>query len=563
MTYIKDIVKPGDIIPRAFNLIDAGCGTGKTTFCTEGLFSLFPGLKPEEIVFATSRSIVANQMTQNKNVQVERAYIPEDCYNKNDPDLAEISRGGISVMTYDVFAKCFAQGYGDTGRPAFCDKKVIVVDECHALLTDRFIAGIDLIISGLRMIINYTDCIVIGLTATAGIFYRYGPRLLSPVHRVCAPIPTNHPAKHLVYTRMEMLPELFSRGKLESRSIILAPTIRDCQYLQERIPNSAILMSQGRKYTQATARRDAAVRKEFYFGKCSASVDFGPVGPVDPIGMVCSENAKNKALPAKKCKGKRQASAKQNTDLQGSWQNKKNPATDVVYEKYMDDIRSRIVNSQTIPEYIYVRDHASGKQEKKKLDVLISTTTLREGFSLVEESGVRNVICCFPDDVHVTQFLGRCRYQVDCLVVAPPAKLGMQHPYKEYFDAAMQSYDRLWKGSDDTWLESVQALLAEPIASAQRFETGIRKQPKSFEALVRAYCDGHKLYYEDLKQIQALAFEARIFRTDSKRAYSIPQIRAYFKGMGYELRECGRARNGGKGSGSDRKVYQIVCCNSI
>ena len=488
MTYIKDIVKQGDIIPRAFNLVDAGCGTGKTTFCTEGLFSLFPGLKPEEIVFATSRSIVANQMAQNKNVQVERAYIPEDCYNKNDPDLAEISRGGISVMTYDVFAKCFAQGYGDTGRPAFCDKKVIVVDECHALLTDRFIAGIDLIISGLRMIINYTDCIVIGLTATAGIFYRYGPRLLSPVHRVCAPIPTNHPAKHLVYTRMEMLPELFSRGKLEGRSIILAPTIKDCQYLQERIPNSAILMSQGRKYTQS----------------------------------------------------------------------KRDPAPDVVYEKYMDDIRSRIVNSQTIPEYIYVRDHASGKQEKKKLDVLISTTTLREGFSLVEASGVRNVICCFPDDVHVTQFLGRCRYQVDCLVVAPPAKLGMQHPYKEYFDAAMKSYDRLWKCSDATWLESVQALLAEPVANAQRFETGIRKQPKSFDALVRDYCDGHKLYYEDLKRIQALAFEARIFGTESKRAYSIPQIKAYFMGMGYELRECGRARNGGKGSGSDRKVYQIT-----
>lgn len=52
-----------------------------------------------------------------------------------------------------------------------------------------------------------------------------------------------------------------------------------------------------------------------------------------------------------------------------------------------------------------------------KVDVLFATTTMREGVTLRPESGVRNVVTFLPDELHVSQFLGRCRFDVENLVV--------------------------------------------------------------------------------------------------------------------------------------------------
>ena len=79
----------------------------------------------------------------------------------------------------------------------------------------------------------------------------------------------------------------------------------------------------------------------------------------------------------------------------------------------MSRIRDYIVRHEELPPTYFTDDGA-----EHELDVLVSTSTFREGFNLRKSSGVRNVICCMTDELHVTQFVGRCRYSIDQLVIA-------------------------------------------------------------------------------------------------------------------------------------------------
>lgn len=87
------------------------------------------------------------------------------------------------------------------------------------------------------------------------------------------------------------------------------------------------------------------------------------------------------------------------------------------YIPEMDMIRDYIAKYGTLPDTYQVRD-AAGKVRREELRTLIVTTTAREGYSLKKESGVRNVISCLSDPMHLTQICGRARYGLDNIVVA-------------------------------------------------------------------------------------------------------------------------------------------------
>jgi hypothetical protein len=89
----------------------------------------------------------------------------------------------------------------------------------------------------------------------------------------------------------------------------------------------------------------------------------------------------------------------------------------------MKEIRDCITYKKSLPEFFtYVTKRDKNKKpiefERRKLEVLITTSTLREGINLDPVSGVKNIICCYGDELHITQFMGRCRYNIDNLVVA-------------------------------------------------------------------------------------------------------------------------------------------------
>lgn len=92
------------------------------------------------------------------------------------------------------------------------------------------------------------------------------------------------------------------------------------------------------------------------------------------------------------------------------------------YMPEMDEVRNYIIEHESLPDtYLEVTERngkVPTKSERRKLEVLISTSTLREGINLREESGIKNVVICFTDEMHVSQWVGRCRYNIENLIVA-------------------------------------------------------------------------------------------------------------------------------------------------
>jgi len=83
------------------------------------------------------------------------------------------------------------------------------------------------------------------------------------------------------------------------------------------------------------------------------------------------------------------------------------------FTEEMLQVRDYIVTKEMVPEFYTDKD-----SNNQVIDVLITTSTLREGVNLREEGGIKNIVCCFSDELHIVQFAGRARYNLDKLVVA-------------------------------------------------------------------------------------------------------------------------------------------------
>ena len=88
----------------------------------------------------------------------------------------------------------------------------------------------------------------------------------------------------------------------------------------------------------------------------------------------------------------------------------------------MPRIRRSICYEENFPAYAV---NQTGKPQP--VDILFTTSTLREGINLDPSSGVRNVIVDFQDDINIIQFLGRCRFDVDNLII-----LASNHYYSNH-----------------------------------------------------------------------------------------------------------------------------------
>lgn len=90
----------------------------------------------------------------------------------------------------------------------------------------------------------------------------------------------------------------------------------------------------------------------------------------------------------------------------------------------MGQILDYIADYETIPDGYWIPSGSSlvGGGDLRKFvpfKTVISTTVMREGFSLREYSGINNIVCCTLDPVDIVQFVGRCRYNVENLIIAP------------------------------------------------------------------------------------------------------------------------------------------------
>lgn len=135
------------------------------------------------------------------------------------------------------------------------------------------------------------------------------------------------------------------------------------------------------------------------------------------------------------------------------------------YTDEMEAVRNYIVAHENIPEWLSDADPSirRGSRWDQKIDVLVTTSTMREGLNIREESGVKNVITCMSDDIHVIQFMGRCRYSVDNLVVASFLFSGDRNkPYRKYIQDKREEFDSLVtkkEGYEDigrSWYEAIK-----------------------------------------------------------------------------------------------------------
>ena len=135
------------------------------------------------------------------------------------------------------------------------------------------------------------------------------------------------------------------------------------------------------------------------------------------------------------------------------------------FTKEMDRVRSFIIDNESLPDKFIDDDNI-----EKDLNVLITTSTLREGVNLRECSGIRNIVCCFSDELHITQFVGRARYSIDNLVVADTYINADNMNSNAYLTKCRKSFKEYMQDEDKiSWFDSISHLIDHDIYNTKDF----------------------------------------------------------------------------------------------
>lgn len=135
------------------------------------------------------------------------------------------------------------------------------------------------------------------------------------------------------------------------------------------------------------------------------------------------------------------------------------------FTEAMNEVRQYIVDFESLPD-TFIDDDGI----EKELNVLITTSTLREGVNLREHSGVKNIVCCFSDELHITQFVGRARYNIDNLIIADTYINADNYNNDAYLTKCRWSFKEFMKSKDNTsWFDSISHLVQHDIYDVKRF----------------------------------------------------------------------------------------------
>jgi len=245
--YISDLVRREDFNPDAFNLIDAGPGTGKTTFINERLHELFPEIPYENILMAESRSLTASMLDKDDS-NFSKLYAGDVDRIRKLTGLPELNAGsihdGITVATYDKLVDMVAHNNGEGDILAGVD--IVVLDETHCLYTDVFISNIKAVsvwLKGLFSPSRVKRPLVIGLSATPDCFTELNKVEQNfPIHRILDRKLVKHRAQHLICGTMNDIPDI-CRNRFKGKTIIMCEKLEDCYMLARLLGNAAVLCS--------------------------------------------------------------------------------------------------------------------------------------------------------------------------------------------------------------------------------------------------------------------------------------------------------------------------------
>lgn len=216
---------------------------------------------------------------------------------------------------------------------------------------------------------------------------------------------------------------------------------------------------------------------------------------------------------------------------------------------HMQDIRESIIKYKILPEtfmYPTKRDKNGYpiEYEERKLEVLISTSTLREGINLEEESGIKNVICCYTDELHITQFAGRCRFNIENLVVADTYIRIDNYNKDDYLFQCRNKYKEFMANKSNVkWFDSVSHLVNHDVLKVKRFK--LCKDEKKFIDYINSKwlvpigaknLDIYKIYKkEDKDNIVDMAIKCKLYELYPNRITFNRVIRTMSQSLGYEI----------------------------
>lgn len=186
------------------------------------------------------------------------------------------------------------------------------------------------------------------------------------------------------------------------------------------------------------------------------------------------------------------------------------------FTKEMKTVRDYIITNEVVPE-TYIDEDG----EEKKLNVLITTSTMREGINLRDDGTLKNIICCFSDELHITQFAGRARYNLDNLIVADTYIPSDNVGNNKYLSKCRQLYRDFLQGNDTTsWFDSIEQLVEGDIAKVKIFMLS-RDENRFIEYINKKWLvpEGEKniskyrIYKEeDKNEIVSMAIECRLLK---------------------------------------------------
>lgn len=394
--YISDVIDINDLDKHQFNLIASGCGTGKSFFITHFLPRRIPDTKPEEIIFVTSRSLTVDQQARYDGM--EKFSLDDgniiNFWNNDDRVEESIAGSGMRIMTYDKIISILLNN-NTIGKETLNAVKIVVFDECHALFSDTFIRGIEVLQVWIRDMIYKGDKFFIGMTATPGILKHNVVRWGVKIKQLNKDILMRYKANQMICTNFDTIPYLLATNRLEGKTLILCASVNDCFKLKEQIPNSAVLVSKNNK----------------------------------------------------------------------------------AFTKEMHTIRDYISQYEKLPDKYFVPsdDKTASKNDGVwyELKVLITTTTSREGYNLSADSGIKNIISCFGDDLHLTQICGRARYNLDNIVVAKTYIPYNNSKKDMYLTQQRKEFgDYMYNKKNTKWFSSVSHLVEHDVYKIKRFFLG-------------------------------------------------------------------------------------------
>lgn len=173
---VSDLIDVSRLKLDEFNLIVSGCGTGKSYFAINQLINMVnkqfnKNIEGYEVWFVTSRKITKLQQLNDIKYKDKLKPLSEwgcelltqsELIKKDIFNLSREYRNKIAIMTYNQFDMCIKDKLADKLR-------IIIFDECHALISDRSYISImnnilDFIFKTLSKKSNNT--FLVGVTAT-------------------------------------------------------------------------------------------------------------------------------------------------------------------------------------------------------------------------------------------------------------------------------------------------------------------------------------------------------------------------------------------------------------